>query len=126
MVARYVHKDCSVPAEPHLVATGPHAGAAASKLALNNMVIRRGAFVDPTAAKDTALGGDGLMELLKPAAEDTAKGAPQSRAATDKVRALCTLSPLSVSLGLEQKWPRTPPRARLYCGRHRTTSASCT
>ncbi len=59
---------------------------AASKMALNNMVIRRGAFVDPAAAKDTALGGDGLMDLLKPAAEETAKGAPQSRAVTDKVR----------------------------------------
>ena len=66
---------------------------AASKMALNNMVIRRGAFVDPAAAKDTALGGDGLMELLKPVAEDTAKGAPQSRAVTDKVRrALCAAS----------------------------------
>ncbi len=59
---------------------------AASKMALNNMVIRRGAFVDPAAAKDTALGGDGLMDLLKPAAEETAQGAPQSRAVTDKVR----------------------------------------
>lgn len=61
---------------------------AASKMALNNMVIRRGAFVDPTAAKETALGGDGLMELLQPMAEEAAKGAPQSRAVTDKVRCM--------------------------------------
>ncbi len=58
---------------------------AASKLALNNMVIRRGAFVDPTAAKETAFGGDGLMELLRPVPEDTAEGAPQSRVVDDKV-----------------------------------------